>query len=297
MTVFNSTASTGNDIELSEATFSRIAKIAKSGWGLNLESAKRPLIRSRLGRRVKTLNLKDFDAYCALLESGSTEESDLFVSALTTNVTHFFREIHHFKTLQDDVLPTLLARAREGKRVRIWSAGCSTGQEPYSIAATLTSATRETNFQDLRILATDVDRKVLEVAEAGEYLLSDCNFPSTKHQNMVFGDTIGSRGRAKEELKALISFRYLNLVGNWPISGKFDAIMCRNVAIYFDRDTQNRLWSRFAAALNPGGYLFIGHSERIPTPTEFGFEPAGITTYQLTGDQSVSNAKAKARGI
>lgn len=281
------------DIDLSEAEFARIAQVAKSGWGLNLESAKRPLIKSRLGRRLKALRLDSFDAYCDLLNAGTTDESDHFISALTTNVTHFFREKHHFDALRDRILPTLMERARKGERVRLWSAGCSTGQEPYSIAATVLELEPNAAHHDIRILATDVDKRVLQKAEEGIYVGTDCAFPSAKLEKAVFGNGKESACKVRQDLKALITFRHLNLMDRWPISGHFDVIMCRNVAIYFDRDTQNRLWSRFSDALVPGGHLFIGHSERIICPESAGLAPAGITTYQRPFGPTPSKINAR----
>ncbi|MFN4098851.1 MAG: CheR family methyltransferase, partial [Pararhodobacter sp.] len=135
---------------LTEADFARIARIAKAGWGLSLDSAKRPLIRSRLGRRLKALGLPGFDAYCDIIDSGDAQERDHFVTALTTNVTHFYREVHHFDLLESQVLPELLERARRGQRVRLWSAGCSSGQEPYSLAASILALARDAAKHDLR---------------------------------------------------------------------------------------------------------------------------------------------------
>ncbi|MCW1932025.1 CheR family methyltransferase [Pararhodobacter zhoushanensis] len=274
------------ELQLTEADFARIARIAKAGWGLSLDSAKRPLIRSRLGRRLKALNLASFDPYCEIIESGDTVECDHFITALTTNVTHFYREAHHFELLESEVLPGLIARARKGQRVRLWSAGCSSGQEPYSLAGSILALAKDAASLDLRILATDVDPTVLVTAEGGRYEAQSCVFPSPALEARLFNkpSTPPEAFRTiRPELQPLIAFRRLNLMQPWPFSGRFDVILCRNVAIYFDKPTQTRLWTRFSEALNDGGSLLIGHSERITAPAEHALEAVGITAYRKTG--------------
>lgn len=270
------------DLPLTEADFARIARIAKAGWGLSLESAKRPLIRSRLGRRVTALGLASFDAYCDVVEAGEAQESDHFVTALTTNVTHFYREAHHFEMLENQILPPILQAARSGKRVRLWSAGCSSGQEAYSLAGSILALAPEAARLDLRILGTDIDPTVLQIAQAGLYDPKICLFPTPALEERVFGraPVTTALRPVRPELKALVTFRRLNLVKPWPISGRFDVILCRNVVIYFDKPTQRQLWARFAEVLHPGAWLLIGHSERIADPQDIGLDPAGITTYR-----------------
>ncbi|MDX8348588.1 protein-glutamate O-methyltransferase [Cognatiyoonia sp. IB215446] len=268
--------------DLSQADFERIAQVAKSGWGLNLDKSKRPLIKSRLNKRLRALALPDFTTYCALIEANDKHEIGHFITALTTNVTSFYREVHHFEYLENAVIPDLMARAKRGERVRLWSAGCSSGQEPYSLAGSLLNFDKEACSYDLKILATDIDALVLDKAKRGVYGQDDCTFPSPSHESRVLKRPAGdSHRQVCEALQSLISFRHLNLVDHWPISGKFDVIMCRNVAIYFDKPTQARLWSRFSQCLQPDAYLFIGHSERIADPEEIGFCVAGTTTYRL----------------
>ncbi len=272
-----------DDLDLSQSDFERIAAVAKSGWGLNLDNAKRPLIKSRLSKRLRALALPDFAAYCELIEANDRNETDHFISALTTNVTNFYREVHHFDYLEEAVIPDLIARAKNGERVRLWSAGCSSGQEPYSLAGSVLHYDKNAASYDLKILATDIDPLVLEKAQKGVYLSDECGFPSPAHEARIFARNEGS-GKTRsvhQHLQSLISFRHLNLVDQWPISGKFDVIMCRNVAIYFDKPTQVRLWSRFRQCLLPNGHLFIGHSERIADPEAVGLRVAGTTTYRL----------------
>lgn len=276
------------DMPLTEAEFARIARIAKSGWGLALEDAKRPLIRSRLGRRLKALGMAGFDAYCDLIETGDAQERDHFVTALTTNVTHFYRETHHYEMLEKTILPPILQEARKGARVRFWSAGCSSGQEAYSLAGSILALAPDAGRHDLRILGTDIDPTVLRTAQEGAYDAKICAFPTPAHEARIFTRASGAEGemrKVRPELKSLVTFRRLNLIEPWPISGLFDVIMCRNVVIYFDKPTQTRLWARFAEALKPGGWLLIGHSERIPAPADIGLQIAGITTYARTGSQ------------
>lgn len=260
---------------LSDEVFQRIATIAKGNWGLHLEENKRPLVTARLSKRVTATGVSSFADYIALIEAGDAAECDHFVSALTTNVTHFFREQHHFDYLAETVAPAL-----QGHRsVRVWSAGCSTGQEPYSIAATLSRALPKAS--DLRILATDVDQDVLHKAEGGTYPAAEVVFPSPALEAQVFGTKERGPNRSvRPELRSMVTFRRLNLIQPWPLSGAFDAIFCRNVAIYFDKPTQAVLWQRFASHLKPNGHLFIGHSERVEHPETLGLQPAGITLYR-----------------
>lgn len=269
-----------DDFDLTQSDFERIALVAKSGWGLNLDQAKRPLIKSRLTKRLRALALPNFATYCELIEANDEHEISHFVTALTTNVTSFYRENHHFEHLESDIIPNLIARAKQGERVRFWSAGCSSGQEPYSLAGAILDHDNNVARYDLKILATDIDPLVLDKARKGIYAADDCTFPSPSHEARVLkpGTNDGCR-QVHHALPDIISFRPLNLVDEWPISGRFDVIMCRNVAIYFDKPTQARLWSRFRQCLQPSGYLFIGHSERIADPSTLGLSVAGTTTY------------------
>lgn len=206
------------------------------------------------------------------------ERSEL-LSLLTTNVTQFFREPHHFETLRNDVLPPLIAQAKRGGRVRIWSAGCSIGQEPYTIAAVLHELCPNAEKMDIKILGTDIDPVVVQKAQMGEYPSED--FEGIPKANRFPLDQ-GSRAdtaRVPAHLRAKCTFGVLNLIEPFPFKGKFDAIFCRNVAIYFDNPTQQKVWHAFQRVLNPGGYLFIGHSERMSGPASQNLTPAGITTY------------------
>jgi chemotaxis protein methyltransferase CheR len=204
-------------------------------------------------------------------------------AALTTNVTKFFREDHHFGHLRSQVLPRLLAAARAGGKVRIWSAGCSSGQEPYSVALTILSLMPEARSYDIRILATDINPHVLEVGKAGLYPedeMSDVE-PALRNKWM---ERVSVKGvphfQLDEAVLGLVTFRQLNLMGRWPMRGPFQAIFCRNVVIYFDDATQARMWSRILPLLDQNGFLYIGHSERISGQATSQTNCEGTTTYR-----------------
>lgn len=274
-----------SEYAFSDADFSTIAELANRKYGLYLQSSKKALVYSRLARRLRALHLTRFSDYCKLLDTpeGETEQSHL-LSALTTNVTHFFREKHHFDQLRKDILPGLMEKARHGGAVRLWSSACSAGQEAYCIAAMILDGCKDARTRDIKILATDVDPAIIEKARAGIYPDDQLDaIPAALHSLMV--DRTGAPSgyfAMRSELRALISFGQLNLIDAWPMKRQFDVIFCRNAAIYFDKQTQARLWARFAETLVPDGYLMIGHSERISGEASRVFRTAGVTTYQKT---------------
>ncbi|MBC2836737.1 CheR family methyltransferase [Paragemmobacter straminiformis] len=267
-----------SDMVLAEGDFRDLAAIVMAETGIALSEGKRPMLQSRLLGRLRALGLDGFSAYLALIAApqGEAERQEL-VSAVTTNVTGFFREEHHFRHLEQIALPPLVALARARGRVRIWSSACSTGEEPWSIAATLRKLCPEAGTLDLRILASDVDRKALARAEAGQYDADALAALSAEARRLLFA---GQGGAIHPDLRAALRFRQLNLIGPWPMQGGFQVIFCRNVVIYFDKPTQERLWQRFAEAIPPGGWLYIGHSERITGPAAAHFAPEGVTTYR-----------------
>ncbi|GAA0289383.1 CheR family methyltransferase [Rhodovulum strictum] len=285
------------DIAFGESDFARIAGFAKSEYGLHLEPSKKAMIHSRLGKRIVALGLEDFSAYHTYLRANLETESDHFISVLTTNVTHFYREQHHFTQLEAEVLPPLIARARNRGRVRLWSAGCSSGQEPYSLAGTVLNLCPEAARLDIRILATDLDPFVLSRAEEGRYPAEDCKTPPGDWEARLFDPAERKKPirQIRPDLKALITFRRLNINGPWPMPGLFDVIMCRNMAIYFDKATQQSLWLRFAEKLPTGGMLFIGHSERVTGPATDLLETAGVTAYRkrAAGAQRIPSQEGK----
>jgi len=273
----------GSGPQLSDAAFACIAGIAYREAGLTLAPAKAAMVRTRLARRLRALKLTDYDTYCTLVQDpAQRDELAAMISALTTNVSHFFREQHHFDRLSAEVLPQLRDRLATGGRIRIWSAGCSHGQEPYSIAIALAEAgILET--ADVRILATDIDPSVITHARNGIYPERMMTGLTPAVRSRYFDSLPESdepRWRAKDGLRQRIAFRELNLLRDWPMRGPFDVIFCRNVVIYFDQPTQDRLWPRFAQALNPGGWLFLGHSERVGEAHHHLYSGRGATSYQ-----------------
>jgi chemotaxis protein methyltransferase CheR len=274
-------AVTEGEFPLSAADFNTIARIILAEAGIALGENKGQLVYSRLAKRLRLLGLPSFKSYCSLITSkDGAVERQAMIAALTTNVTRFFREPHHFEHLKTTILPSLLRKAREGGRVRLWSAACSSGQEPYSIAMTLLSLMPDAGRYDIKILATDIDPNM--VTEGQEAVYPDAameSVPSASRSKWFVNDGPGS-ARAGEALRALVSFRKLNLIGTWPMQGLFNAIFCRNVVIYFNAETQAKVWGRLAPLLEPGGVLYIGHSERISGVAEQMLRNDGVTTYR-----------------
>ena len=269
-------------VELSPSEFARLAAIAREDAGIALPEGKRLMVQSRLARHLRRNGHESFESYIRMVEKskGGPEREDL-ISLLTTNVSSFFRENHHFDTLARDVLPELIAAARGGARVRLWSAGCSTGQEPYSIAMQALSLAEDVSELDFRILATDIDRVVLKTAVEGTYAAREAEgIPQNMQSRFVTTTDDGANIRIGDAPRALVTFRQLNLIATWPMRGKFDVIFCRNVVIYFDDVVQGGLWPRFCDALHDNGWFFLGHSERLSTAAEKQFQTAGVTTFR-----------------
>lgn len=267
-----------------EDDFKQIAQILHSHAGIALNEGKAALVYSRLAKRLRSLGLRSFREYCALVEGHQgVDERQAMMAALTTNVTRYFREPHHFDHMRDVVMPKLIDRARRGGKIRLWSAACSNGQEPYSMAITVLSALPDAANLDVKILATDIDPNMVAEGRAGIYREDAVAPVPLELRRKWFKKAQGGAWEVADELRALVSFRELNLIGDWPMKGKFDAIFCRNVVIYFDEPTQERIWSRFAPMLEPGGTLYIGHSERVTGPATSVFETTGLTTYAVKG--------------
>ncbi|MGY9048243.1 hypothetical protein P775_08530 [Puniceibacterium antarcticum] len=284
MTIEPINATAAREFAFTDADFAQIAHVAKTEFGLNLADSKKPLVYSRLAKRLRLRKLSTFQEYLALLSKANEEaEKTELLSALTTNVTHFFREMHHFEALGKDVIPDLMARAKKGERIRIWSAGCSSGQEPYSIALSILGAFPDVARYDFKILATDIDPNILARARDASYPKSELEaIPNTAHRFLDLNESDAKNFTISESARNLVSFGVLNLISDWPIKGPFDVIFCRNVTIYFDAETQRRLWDRFQNALSPSGYLFIGHSERVTGSATSAFRSIGVTAYQKT---------------
>jgi chemotaxis protein methyltransferase CheR len=251
------------EFQLSDQDFERIRGLVREHTGIALADSKRELVYSRLARRLRGLRLDSFAAYIALVERGESGELEEFANAITTNLTSFFREAHHFEFLSGTVLPQLERRNAGSRRLRIWSAGCSTGEEPYSLAITLKESMARLHGWDVRILATDLDSSVLAQAQAGEYRDERFGRMAAARRERWFYESRPGQFTARDELKSLITFRQLNLMQAWPVRGPFDAIFCRNVVIYFDKPTQRTLFERFAQLQRAGDHLCIGHSESL----------------------------------
>ena len=283
----NATANTGffqrlGDFKLTDAEFNRIRQLVREHTGISLSDAKRQLVYGRLARRLRALKLADFSSYIELLERGDPVELEEFTNAVTTNLTSFFRESHHFDFLAQEALPAIVARDGGLRRLRIWCCAASTGEEPYSISMVLRECASLLTGWDTKLLATDLDSAVLAAGSAGVYTAERFEKMSAARTRNFFTPVPGGiegRLRAREELRNLITFKQLNLMHEWPVRGPFDAIFCRNVIIYFDKDTQRALFARMAALQRPGDILFLGHSESLYRVSDQ-YELVGRTIYR-----------------
>jgi chemotaxis protein methyltransferase CheR len=278
---------TGAACTITEQEFQAFRELIHQETGIALAPSRVALVSARLMRRLRALKLHSFGEYYDLVrEDTSGDELRQMVNCITTNKTSFFREAHHFELLRNRVLLEAEQRARIGRarKLRIWSAGCSTGEEPYTIAMTLHEHFKHSAGWDIRILASDIDTDVLGRAERGVYRHDDLDDvpKDLVHRHFLRG-TASHAGsvQVKPSLREMIAFRRINLIAEpWPLKASFDVIFCRNVIIYFNRETQRRLLERFAKHLRPSGYLFLGHSENVHGITDQ-FEPIGATVYQL----------------
>lgn len=242
--------------------------------GINLSDAKKPLVAGRLGRRIRDLGLSSFGAYYRLA-SQDEEERTALIDRISTNETHFFREPKQFEFLEKTVLPRIVHEASSGGRarhVRVWSAACSSGEEPYSLAMTLTNALAAHSGFTFEIRASDISTRVLERARAGLYPLDKAHeIPEAFLRRFMLRGTRSQEGLmcVKPALKAPITFARVNLnAPSWPVSGPFDLIFCRNVLIYFDLEMKQRVIHRMLGLLAPGGLLFLGHAESLAGLTD-----------------------------
>lgn len=266
------------EFEFTRADFDYLRKIVTATTGIIADDDKYTMYYSRLARRVRKLGLKNFSEYRSYLENNRDSEIIELVNSVTTNLTAFFREKHHFDFLADSIVPRLRAR----RRIRCWSAGCSTGEEPYSIAMTLAEAIPDLARWDIEILATDIDSNVLKKAARGIYEASRVDGMDAGLLKRHFKRGKGSNEgfvKVNPQLTGMIRFQQLNLLHPWPIQEKLDFIFCRNVVIYFDKPTKNKLVDRYADQLEDEGWLFMGHSESLFKSTER-FKLLGKTIYQ-----------------
>jgi chemotaxis protein methyltransferase CheR len=258
------------EFDFTRRDFEFIRQLVGERTGIVLSDHKVDMVYGRLARRLRQLKLSSFRDYLSRLESDDDQELVEFTNALTTNLTAFFREPHHFDYLAQQALPALV-RQRPDRRLRVWSAGCSTGEEPYSIAVTLQEALPNISRWDVRILATDLDSSVVQKAHAGIYDGTRLNGIGDERWKRWFQRGHGSNAgkvRVSAQLQRLITFKQLNLMHQWPMKGPFDVLFCRNVIIYFNKDTQRILFDRFADILADDGYLFVGHSETLHKVTD-----------------------------
>lgn len=252
------------EFSFGEEDFQALRALVKSLTGINLSEQKRELVYGRLTRRLRALQLRTFAEYRERLKSDSQEVAEL-CNAITTNLTSFFREPHHFQYLRDHVLAPLAGR-RGARRLRIWSAGCSTGEEPYSIAMAVLETLPSPAQCDVRILATDLDSEVLQRAHRGVYPAERTANLAPERLQRFFIERQEAGGPCRQvapEVAALVTFKQLNLIHALPMRGPLDAIFCRNVVIYFDKETQRELFARIARLQRPGDLLFLGHSESL----------------------------------
>jgi len=272
--------------EFTDHDFRRLRELVYRYTGIRMADNRRDLIYNRLSRRLSALGLASFAEYREFVEQGHEEELEAFCNAVTTNHTAFFREAHHFDYLTDTLIPELLQRNRDRRRLRIWSAGCSSGEEPYTLAMVLRESIPDLHNWDVRILATDIDSSVLARAVEGIYHWRNVKgIPDLRLKRWFQRGKGRHQGqvRVKPELRQMICFRKMNLLEGWPMKGPLDLIFCRNVLIYFDQATQARLFERFSGILRPEGHLFIGHSE----------SPMGLVDcYELIG-KSIYRCKKK----
>ncbi|NHN85013.1 chemotaxis protein [Acetobacter musti] len=252
------------EVLYTDEDFDKIKNIVYDYSGIALGETKKSLVYSRVARRIRECGFPSFSDYIDFVTASDGErELSRMIDAITTNVTNFFREGHHFGHFSRIVLPDAIALAKRGEKIRFWSAACSSGQEAYSIASCIMEACPDSDKYDIKVLATDINIDMVGRGREGIYTREECrDIPDKIRKNWM--ETTDGGMEFRQPVKSLVTFRRLNLLASWPMSIPFSAIFCRNVAIYFDRQTQDRLWMRLAAHLRPGGYLYIGHSEKIP---------------------------------
>jgi len=258
--------------------FQRIRKLIYDHAGINLSEAKKDMVYSRLGRRLRATGKVAFSDYLALLESNNEEEWEAFVNSLTTNLTAFFREPHHFPLLAEHV-----QKIRHRRPIELWCSAASTGEEPYTMAMTMVDLF-ESFTPPVHILATDLDTNVLKKAQSGIYPMERvAKLPPEILKRFFLKGKGNNAGyvQVREELRNLITFRQLNLLDNdWPIRGPFEAIFCRNVMIYFDKSTQYKILQKFVPVMHRDALLFAGHSESFQHAADL-FSIRGRTVYSI----------------
>jgi len=268
---------------LSDRHFNAISKLVKERCGINLGAGKKQLVKARLAKRLRTLRIEGYDRYIEFVRSDTTGlELVYMLDAISTNLTSFFREADHFDYFANDFLPQLISRAtRKVNRLRVWSAGCSSGEEAYSIAITICQNINEMCLWDTKILATDISTRVLSKAAKGLYSADRLKTINPRLKRKYFRSLTQEPDvyKVSPVLRKMVHVARLNLVKPWPMQGPFDAIFCRNVMIYFDKATQGKLIRRYWDMLGSGGVLFVGHSESL-AGIDHNFQYIQPTVYQ-----------------
>jgi chemotaxis protein methyltransferase CheR len=259
-----------SDKQMPEQLFRQYSDLVYEHCGINLHDGKRALLQARVNKRLRATGIGSFEQYFKIITSGDhLDEFVHFVDSISTNLTYFFREPQHFDFLEKVLLPELIERQKKqgNHRIRIWSAGCSTGEEPYTIAMSVLSQVEDHFPRDVRILATDISTRTLDVALKGTYSAEKIRNVPPQMRQRFFTKTADRKGaplfEVVPELRQTVVFRRLNLFDSYPFKGPFDCIFCRNVMIYFDKKTQQALVNKMAEYLAPGGYLLVGHSESL----------------------------------
>ncbi|MFK8079973.1 MAG: protein-glutamate O-methyltransferase CheR [Granulosicoccus sp.] len=247
---------------MTDEVFRGFQRIAMEQTGIELADSKRAMIVNRFSRRLEALGLTCFEEYLELVAHAGHPEAREFIDTVTTNLTYFFREPHHFDVLASMVLPQLASRVNTGTPIRIWSAGCSSGAEPYTLGIVV-KETQATQERSVRILCTDIDTKMVQATQLGSYTQEQTRGLSTERRERWFSKAPSGRYQADEELRSLLICKQLNLFHDWPIKAGVDIIMCRNVLIYFNPAYQKKLLGNFAKLQKSGGFLFLGHSETL----------------------------------
>jgi chemotaxis protein methyltransferase CheR len=281
------TAARVREFEFSDEDFRILRDLVREVTGITLSEAKRELVYGRLSRRLRALHMESFREYRALL-AGPEGKNELgeFTNAVTTNLTSFFRESHHFDYLRKHILEPMAEGDPRRRRLRLWSSACSTGEEPYSIAMTIAETLPDWQRFDIRILATDLDTDVLSRAASGLYSDDRVRGLAPSRMKRFFTSTEENgkpAHRFDPQLSSLVSFRQLNLMHPLPMRGPLDVIFCRNVIIYFDKDTQRELFTRIAPLQTADALLFLGHSESLFKVSE-AYDLIGKTIYRRTKD-------------
>ena len=247
---------------MSDEVFRGFQRIALEQTGIELVDSKRAMIVNRFSRRLIALGLTCFDEYLLLVAQSGHPEAREFIDTVTTNLTYFFREPHHFEVLSKMVLPQLASKVNAPAPIRIWSAGCSAGAEPYTLAI-VASETAATQNRTVRILCTDIDTKMVQSTQLGSYSEDQLRGLDQPRRDKWFAKTPSGRYQADAALRSMLVCKQLNLFHTWPIKPSVDVIMCRNVLIYFNPEYQKKLLTNFAKYQTPGCYLFLGHSETL----------------------------------